>query len=109
MTGIDLSREKTVRQRIGRATALVDAADAVVDRIRGEIIAKGRAGEPFTIEDRARYRLNLGHVAQSCCEAVDVLLPLTGGRGLETTHPMQRAWRDVHAVAQHVGLVFASR
>ena len=56
--------------------------------------------------DRARYRLNLGHVAQTCCDAVDELLPLTGGRGLETSHPMQRSWRDVHAVAQHIGLVW---
>jgi alkylation response protein AidB-like acyl-CoA dehydrogenase len=106
VTGADLSRRGTVHQRLGRATAQTDAADAVVDRIRLEIVTKGRAGEAFSIEDRARYRLNLGHAAQMCCDAVDTLLPLTGGRGLETTHPMQRAWRDVHAVAQHVGLVW---
>ena len=106
VTGADLSRLGTVHQRLGLATAQVDAADAVVAQIRGEIVTKGRAGEEFSIEDRARYRLNLGHVAQMCCDAVDTLLPLTGGRGLETTHPMQRAWRDVHAVAQHVGLVW---
>ena len=106
VTGADLSRLGTVHQRLGRATAQVDAADAVVNWIRGEIIAKGRAGENISLEDRARYRLNLGHVAQLCCDAVDTLLPLTGGRGLETSHPMQRAWRDVHAVAQHVGLVW---
>ena len=106
VTGADLSRMGTVHQRLGRATAQVDAADAVVAQIRGEIVTKGRAGEEFSLEDRARYRLNLGHVAQMCCDAVDTLLPLTGGRGLETSHPMQRAWRDVHAVAQHVGLVW---
>lgn len=106
VTGADLSRLGTVHQRLGRATAQIDAADAVVAQITGEIVAKGKAGEEFSLEDRARYRLNLGHVAQMCCDAVDTLLPLTGGRGLETTHPMQRAWRDVHAVAQHVGLVW---
>ena len=56
--------------------------------------------------DSYLYRLNLGHVAQSCCDAVDELLPLTSGRGLEKSHPMQRAWRDVHAVSQHIGLVW---
>jgi alkylation response protein AidB-like acyl-CoA dehydrogenase len=106
VTGVDLSRVGTVHQRIGRATALLDAADAVVAQVRTEIVSKGRAGESFDMPDRARYRLNLGHVAQNCCDAVDELLPLTGGRGLETSHPMQRAWRDVHAVAQHVGLVW---
>lgn len=106
VTGADLSRLGTVHQRLGRASAQVDAADAVVNQIRDEIVTNGRAGEDISLEDRARYRLNLGHVAQMCCDAVDTLLPLTGGRGLEVTHPMQRAWRDVHAVAQHVGLVW---
>lgn len=106
VTGADLSRVATVQQRIGRATALLDAADAVIAQLRGEIVSKAKAGETFEMSDRGRYRLNLGHVAQSCCDAVDELLPLTGGRGLETTHPMQRAWRDVHAVSQHIGLVW---
>ena len=106
VTGADLSRVATVHQRIGKATALLDAADAVMAQLRGEIVSKGQAGEAFEMVERGRYRLNLGHVAQNCCDAVDELLPLTGGRGLETSHPMQRAWRDVHAVSQHIGLVW---
>lgn len=106
VTGADLTRVATVHQRIGKATALLDGADALVAQLRSEIISMGQAGEAFEMTDRARYRLNIGHVAQNCCDAVDELLPLTGGRGLETSHPMQRAWRDVHAVAQHIGLVW---
>ena len=106
VTGADLAKATTVYNRIGHATALVDSAGALVEKIRAAVVEKGRAGEEFTMAERARYRLNLGHVAQNCCDAVDTLLPLTGGRGLETTHPMQRAWRDVHAVAQHIGLVW---
>lgn len=106
VTGADLTRVATVHQRIGKATSLLDASDALVAQLRSEIVAKGNAGEAFSMTDRARYRLNIGHVAQNCCAAVDELLPLTGGRGLETGHPMQRAWRDVHAVAQHIGLVW---
>ena len=102
VTGADLSRVATVHQRIGKATALLDAADAVMAQLRGEIVSKGQAGEAFEMAERGRYRLNLEHVAQNCCDAVDELLPLTGGRGLETSHPMQRAWRDVHAVSQHI-------
>ena len=106
VTGADLTRVATVHQRIGKATALLDSADAMIAQLRSEIVAKGQAGEEFEMTDRARYRLNIGHVAQTCCDAVDELLPLTGGRGLETSHPMQRAWRDVHAVVQHIGLVW---
>ncbi len=106
VTGADLSKTATVHTRIGQATALVDSADAMIEKLRAAIVQKGRANEEFSIDERARCRLNLGHIAKSCCAAVDALLPLTGGRGLETTHPMQRAWRDVHAVAQHIGLVW---
>ena len=106
VTGADLTKVATVHERIARAAALVDAADAVIERQRDAVVAKGRAGEEYSIEERVRYRINLGHAAKMCCDAVDTLLPLSGGRGLETTHPMQRAWRDVHAIAQHFGLVW---
>ncbi len=106
MTGADLTRVATVHSRIGTATALLDAADAVVALIRGEIVATGKAGARFSMDARARYRLNLGHAAKSACAAIDEILPLLGGRGLETSHPVQRAWRDAHAVAQHIGLVW---
>ena len=106
VTGTDLSRVATVHQRIGKATALLDAAYALLGQIRSDIITKGQDGLEFEMTHRARYRLGLGHIAQNCCQAVDELLPLTGGRGLEISHPVQRAWRDVHAVAQHIGLVW---
>lgn len=106
VTGSDLSRVGTAHQRIGRATSLLDSAEALISKIRMEIVKKGYAGEKFSMVERARYRLNLGYIAKNCCDAVDELLPLTGGRGLEKTHPMQRAWRDVHAIAQHIGLVW---
>ena len=106
VTGADLTKVSTVHERIARAAALLDAADAVIERQLEGIVSKGRAGEEYSIEERVRYRINLGHSAKMCCDAVDTLLPLSGGRGLETTHPMQRAWRDVHAIAQHFGLVW---
>ena len=31
---------------------------------------------------------------------------MVGGRGLELHNSFQRAWRDVHAVAQHIALVW---
>ncbi len=106
VTGANLTKVATVHERIARAAALVDAADAVIERQLDHVVAKGKAGQEYSIEERVRYRINLGHSAKMCCDAVDTLLPLSGGRGLETTHPMQRAWRDVHAIAQHFGLVW---
>jgi alkylation response protein AidB-like acyl-CoA dehydrogenase len=62
------------------------------------------AGTIPELETRLRYRLNLSYAIDLCVQAVDTLYPLLGGRGLIATDPVQRAWRDVHAVAQHIAL-----
>ena len=48
----------------------------------------------------------LAHSAKLCVESMDELFPLMGGRGLSVGNPVQRAWRDVHSVAQHIGLIW---
>ena len=35
--------------------------------------------------------------------AVDRLLEASGGRGISLDNPIQRAWRDVHAMRAHAG------
>jgi hypothetical protein len=37
-------------------------------------------------------------------QAVETLNAATGGYGLQLSNPIQRAWRDVNAVARHVSL-----
>jgi len=39
-------------------------------------------------------------------QAVDSLNAAMGGNGLAMSNPVQRAWRDVNAVARHVSLNF---
>jgi alkylation response protein AidB-like acyl-CoA dehydrogenase len=66
-------------------------------------------GRSLTLPDtatRLQYRLNVGYAAKLCVQAVERLMPVVGGRGLELHHAFQRAWRDVHAVAQHIALVW---
>ena len=58
--GADLTKVSTVHERIARAAALLDAADAVIERQLEGIVSKGRAGEEYSIEERVRYRINLG-------------------------------------------------
>jgi hypothetical protein len=92
--------------RVAEATAEIAAARAVLAVDRMKIVAASRARELPTYEQRVKYRLNTGYAAKLAVQAVERLLPLSGGRGLERTHPLQRAWRDVHAVAQHIALVW---
>ena len=39
-------------------------------------------------------------------DAVDLLVQITGAAGLYKRNPMQRYFRDVHALAQHAAMVW---
>jgi alkylation response protein AidB-like acyl-CoA dehydrogenase len=104
--GVKLAEQQSVQARIGEAAAEVEAARALLQVDRARINDMGRVGELPDDTTRQQYRLNAGYAAKLCVQAVERLMPVVGGRGLELTHAFQRAWRDVHAVAQHIALVW---
>ncbi len=106
VTGANLSRHQSVQLRIAEAAARIDTAGASLRQVAAQMNARARAGETIDIEAKLACRLALAHAARLCIEAVDTLFPLLGGRGLATGNAVQRAWRDVHAVGQHIGLVW---
>jgi alkylation response protein AidB-like acyl-CoA dehydrogenase len=58
--------------------------------------------------ESARLRMYKSHVVRLCVEAVDRLFAAGGGGALQQSHPLQRIWRDVHAVQAHAGLTWAN-
>ena len=103
---VKLAEQQSVQLRLARVAAQVDAAEASVSQTLETCLRDARAGAVPSLPERARCRLNLGFAAELCVHAMENLLPLTGGRGLLAGDPVQRAWRDVHAVAQHVAMVW---
>ena len=103
---VQLSQQQSVQMRIAEATAEIEAARALLSVDRDKIRAGAAKRDVPDYEQRVKYRLNAGYAAKLAVQAVERLLPLSGGRGLENSHPLQRQWRDVHAVAQHIALVW---
>lgn len=103
---VRLAEQQSVQLRIARVAAQIDAAEASVMHLLETHNRDARAGNIPSPLERVRYRVNLGFAADLCVQAMENLLPLLGGRGLIATDPVQRAWRDVHAVAQHVAMVW---
>jgi 3-hydroxy-9,10-secoandrosta-1,3,5(10)-triene-9,17-dione monooxygenase len=103
---VKLAEQQSVQLRIARVAAQIDTAEASVLHLLEAHNRDARAGKIPSPLERARCRLNLGFAADLCVQAMENLLPLLGGRGLIATDPVQRAWRDVHAVAQHVAMVW---
>ena len=104
--GANLTELSTIQYRIAEAESEVAAAYALMDRNREEIIRNGKAGIETSMEDRARYRRDNGYAAKLCVQAVDRIYPITGGRGITVANAVNRAWRDVHAVAHHIALTW---
>ena len=99
-----IAEKQSVQMRLAEASASIDAADALIARNLDEIIRQGKVGELPEMDERVRYRRDLGFAAKLCVEATEILFPLLGGRGLVADDPVGRAWRDVHAVSQHIAL-----
>jgi 3-hydroxy-9,10-secoandrosta-1,3,5(10)-triene-9,17-dione monooxygenase len=92
-----------VQLRVAGAGAKVDAARLVIrtDCLEAELIAgEGRAP---TIEEKLRFKRNVAYAMGLCTEAVDALHALAGANGIYDRYPMERLFRDQHALTGHIG------
>ncbi|MEW2378584.1 acyl-CoA dehydrogenase family protein [Micromonospora sp. NPDC047812] len=62
---------------------------------------KSRAGEPWTLEERARIRLDLGAACQRAEEAIGILANASGGSSVYRDVAIQRIRRDVQVLNLH--------
>lgn len=53
---------------------------------------------------RAQVRLANWHTVTSATQAVDLVYLTGGATSLYATCPLERAFRDVHAMTQHIGV-----
>jgi 3-hydroxy-9,10-secoandrosta-1,3,5(10)-triene-9,17-dione monooxygenase len=88
---------------LAEAAAEVDTAQERVLRNFAEMTSLASAGQDIPLEYRARYRWDAAKVVDWSVAAVDRLLAASGGRVVFLDNPIQRAWRDVHAMRAHVG------
>jgi 3-hydroxy-9,10-secoandrosta-1,3,5(10)-triene-9,17-dione monooxygenase len=92
----------TTELQIAYANAGADL-DAAEMMLRANLDV-ARPGTPIDPGTRQRSRMYWMHAAQTICRAVDTLMAMSGSRGFMESSPIQRAWRDVHTIASHVGL-----
>lgn len=90
--------------QVAEATQYIDEADFHAHRAATLIDTKGPTGEPWTLEERARARLDLGAVCSRAKQAVDILNTASGGSSIYHHVPMQRIERDVQTLNLHAVL-----
>jgi alkylation response protein AidB-like acyl-CoA dehydrogenase len=99
-----LTEDRGAQTRLSQAEALVRSARLflfdTVERVWQDVVA----GREAPIETRAQARVATWHAVTSACQAVDLVYLSGGATSLYASCPIERAFRDVHAITQHIGV-----
>ncbi|MEJ3748509.1 acyl-CoA dehydrogenase family protein [Actinomycetes bacterium KLBMP 9797] len=88
-------------RQVADATLRADAAEFHARRLANQLDAKNNAGEAWSVEERARARVDMGRACQLAQECVDILRRASGGSSIYTGVPIQRMERDIGAINLH--------
>ncbi len=99
-----MSEFVTIQMRVAEATASIDAAGLMIHRDIRETLSIIESGKPADVNLRMRNRLTHSFATKLLVQAVDALFLAAGGSALGLQHPVQRFWRDIHAVSSHISL-----
>ena len=105
-TGSRMRDFQVVQLRVGAAGAKIDAARLLLRNDALEAMTVARSGAIPDTETKLRYKRNAAYAAQLATEAVDALHTVTGATGIYDTYPLERIFRDAHALAAHISLNF---
>jgi alkylation response protein AidB-like acyl-CoA dehydrogenase len=97
-----LAKKPGIQLTVAEASAMIDAADLLYRRSFRETIDKIMAGEPMSLEHRARSRRDQGFSVLMAKQAAEKLFTATAGRGLYEGNRVQRAYADLHALQGHI-------
>jgi resorcinol 4-hydroxylase (FADH2) len=94
----------TTQSRVAEAAGSIDAARSMIFQALERALAAAQPREQARLDLRLHNRLSQAFSVRLLVQAVDALFLATGGQGIFTAKPIQRAWRDAHAAALHVSL-----
>jgi len=97
---------QTIQRRVGEAAARIDAcrliAQHAIDVAEREVRQDRKSSMPVRLHNRRTQSF----IANEAKTATDLIFDAAGGRCLQHSHPLQRAWRDVAAINHHISLNF---
>jgi alkylation response protein AidB-like acyl-CoA dehydrogenase len=100
--GISIAELASTQLRMARVAADLDAAELLLRRA----VDVGPSVPPPSLALRARSLRDFSRVAEIAVESIDTLIAMSGTAGFAASHPIQRAWRDIHFASMHVSLNF---
>jgi 3-hydroxy-9,10-secoandrosta-1,3,5(10)-triene-9,17-dione monooxygenase len=101
-TGAPVSGEPVGMVRLGGAAARIEAAEVLMRRAAEDVTSDMLTSGTVAPATRVRGRRDCAFSVRLCVEAVEELFLAAGASSLDENSPIQRNWRDVHGVAQHI-------
>lgn len=105
-TGIRMRDQQIVQHRVSSAGAKIDSARLMLRADAIEVQDLANRNVIPGIEQKLRYKRNAAYAATLCTEAVDALHVVTGATGIYNAYPLERIFRDAHALGAHISLNF---
>ncbi len=94
---------QAVQMRVGRAEACRRAAGAMLfAQLEESWDAVVNRDEVLDVAGRLDNRLTQAKLVEQSVDGMDHLFGAVGGQGIYSSQRIQRAWRDVHAIAHHI-------
>lgn len=91
-----------VQIRVAEIAAEIDSAHLLLRRILDTVCT----GDPLSTKILARNQRDYAYIARLCVRAIEQIFLASGGGANYESHPLQRYWRDVHAMVGHTVLNF---
>lgn len=93
-----------VQSKLAEAAGCVDAATLMLLRDVAEAHALVEQGAEVPLDMRVRNRLTHGFILKLAVQGIDAIYSVTGATGFNSGNRIERAWRDIHAIAHHISL-----
>jgi alkylation response protein AidB-like acyl-CoA dehydrogenase len=98
--GSPVAQKVSTQVGMARAAADLDAAELLLRRATHA----SDAPEAVWPEMLARSVRDFARASELTVAAIDALIGLSGTAGFASSHPVQRAWRDIHFASTHISL-----
>lgn len=97
-----LAERGPAQMALGEAYGLTEAAHAVLTQSVALVWERGLADGPFDDRFLAQHRLGTVTAVRLAARAVDLLHDAAGMTAVDTDSVLERCWRDVHTMTQHM-------
>jgi alkylation response protein AidB-like acyl-CoA dehydrogenase len=98
--GTSVAEKTSIQVRMARAAADLDLVELLLRRA-SQVPHAPNAYSPLLL---ARSVRDFARASELVVAAIDTIIALCGTAGFATSHPIQRAWRDIHLASMHISV-----